>query len=124
MLLLLSLLACDDQIFTGGGGHSAVDGSGAEAVLSASCGGCHASSLAPTLLDNICENTVGVTATQVDMPFITAGDPENSYVLHKNLIKNKYGLLIFLVLEDLSFILNYKDRRPRGETQFELVKTW
>ncbi len=83
MLLLLSLLACDDQIFTGGGGHSSDAGGGAEAILAESCGGCHASSLAPTLSENLCENTVDVMATQVDMPFIAAGDPANSYLLHK-----------------------------------------
>jgi len=83
MLLLLSLLACDDQIFTGGGGHSSDAGAGAEAILAESCGGCHAASLAPTLSENICENNVDVMATQVDMPFITPGDPANSYVLLK-----------------------------------------
>ena len=84
MLLLLTLLACDDQIFTSGAGHSASsDGGAAESILAESCGSCHASSLKPTLSEKLCENTVDVMATQVDMPFITAGDPENSYLLHK-----------------------------------------
>jgi mono/diheme cytochrome c family protein/cytochrome c553 len=84
MLMLMALLACDDQIFTGGGGHhSSDDGGDAEAVLVAACGSCHASSLAPTLSEKICENTVDVMATQVDMPFIAAGDPANSYLLLK-----------------------------------------
>lgn len=84
MIFLLSILACDDHVFTGGGGHHSSDaGAGAEAVLVQACGSCHASSLAPTLSEKICENSVDVMATQVDMPFISAGDPDNSYLLHK-----------------------------------------
>ena len=83
MILLLSILACYDHIFTGGGHHSSDAGAGAEAILVESCGSCHASSLAPTLSENICENSIDVMATQVDMPFIAAGDPDNSYLLHK-----------------------------------------
>ena len=84
MIFLLSILACDDHVFTGGGGHHSSDtGVGAEAILVQACGSCHASSLAPTLSEKICENSVDVMATQVDMPFITAGDPSKSYLLHK-----------------------------------------
>ena len=84
MLLMLSLWACDDHIFTGGSGHGGhSEGSDAVAILKNECSGCHSDSLLPDFSGDICENLIDVQATQVAMPFITVGDPSNSYLYIK-----------------------------------------
>ena len=84
MLLLLSLLACDDHIFSGGAGHGGdVEDGDAIAILRSSCEGCHSESLLPNFSGDLCENLVDVLGTQSNVPFVTAGDPEKSYIIDK-----------------------------------------
>lgn len=84
MLLLLSLLACDDHIFSSGAGHGGdVESGDAVVLLQSSCSGCHSEALVPKFSGNICDNLVDVVGTQSDMPFVTAGDPANSYLVQK-----------------------------------------
>ena len=84
MLLLLTVLACDDHIFSSGAGHGGDVVSGdAIALMQSSCGGCHSDALVPDFSGNLCDNLVDVVGTQTDMPFVTAGEPENSYIIEK-----------------------------------------
>ena len=83
------LVGCDDHIFSGGHHKSVeVTGDGFEAVaavMANSCANCHfEGATKPDLSANICENTVDVPSDQVSsMNYITAGDPDNSYLLHR-----------------------------------------
>ena len=83
---LLLVLACDDHKFSGG--HTTVpiteDGfAGVQAILAASCIGCHGGSF-PPLDGDICVDVVGVFSQQSsNMTMIEAGSYEESYLYHK-----------------------------------------
>ena len=84
--LLFLLIGCDDHIFSSGAGHSSghTDGADGIAVIQSNCAGCHGGGLAPNLSGDICSTAVGVPSGQLSsMNYITAGEPENSYLLHK-----------------------------------------
>lgn len=78
---ILVFTSCDDHKFSGG--HSTTEGSSAQDIITNSCASCHSSGgTFPDLSDDMC-NLVDRTSQQTDMPLISIGSPEESYLYHK-----------------------------------------
>ena len=86
LFVSMLLLACDDHKFSGGHTTEPVTDNGfagVQAILSASCAGCHGGSF-PPLDGDICADVVDVSSQQApDMFMIAAGSAEESYLYHK-----------------------------------------
>ena len=86
LFLSMIMFACDDHKFSGGHSSEPVteDGfSGAQAIFTTSCAGCHGGSF-PPLDGDICADVVDVSSQQApDMLMIASGSAEESYLYHK-----------------------------------------